>query len=473
MAGRYPKLDEAIASRAVGWTREHGIEFERKANGDGVFWIGAMVDGHRIHRVQGSLREGVTPTKVGRILEMLRADAREQRFSLPSGRKTTMGFREAAEKYLRRLADEGGKDLKAKHRRLVLHLVPFFGAARLPSIDAGDVERYKRARLNEIAFRGTERNKPKDVSNLQTTRPGTVNRELAALSHLLHKAVEWGWIKYLPTKISLLKDDARRIDYLTVDQCNRLLDVAKLDENEQIHPFIFIGLQSAMREMEILRIRRDDIDVEGRTIFIRQAKAGPRLQPITQALAKFLAGYVEKMPADQAWLFRSSSASGHTMGVRKAFRRVVSVARLDPDKFTPHTLRHTACTHIVHAGVDLPTAAQFTGHKTLAMLLRYVHASTPHIQGAVDKLEARYRAADRPNKHSCESPPPPTYSTPNEVRVARLPNRVGVRLLPSLMTAAGRVKGRTPLRTFAPSRIGITPELHGRGNLRITRRASL
>jgi hypothetical protein len=32
---------------------EHGITFERVANGDGVFSINVMADGHRIHRVIG------------------------------------------------------------------------------------------------------------------------------------------------------------------------------------------------------------------------------------------------------------------------------------------------------------------------------------------------------------------------------------------------------------------------------------
>ena len=33
---------------------EHGITFERMANGDGVFSVNVMVDGQRIHRVMGA-----------------------------------------------------------------------------------------------------------------------------------------------------------------------------------------------------------------------------------------------------------------------------------------------------------------------------------------------------------------------------------------------------------------------------------
>jgi hypothetical protein len=43
--------------------------------------------------------------------------------------------------------------------------------------------------------------------------------------------------------------------------------------------------------------------------------------------------------------------------------------------------------------LNLPTVAIFSGDKTLTMLQRYAHANTAHVQGALDKLEARYRKA--------------------------------------------------------------------------------
>jgi integrase len=56
-----------------------------------------------------------------------------------------------------------------------------------------------------------------------------------------------------------------------------------------------------------------------------------------------------------------------------------------------HTLRHTAITHLDQAGVDLPTVKRISGHKTLAMVERYVHAKGAHIQTAMDKLQARFK----------------------------------------------------------------------------------
>ncbi|MGH8605177.1 MAG: tyrosine-type recombinase/integrase, partial [Gammaproteobacteria bacterium] len=91
------------------------------------------------------------------------------------------------------------------------------------------------------------------------------------------------------------------------------------------------------------------------------------------------------------WLFPASSASGHTVSIEKAFRRVVAAAGLDPKEVVRHTLRHTAITHLVQSGVDLPTVQRISGHKTMQMVVRYSHQSGEHIRAAMTKLERRYR----------------------------------------------------------------------------------
>ena len=78
------------------------------------------------------------------------------------------------------------------------------------------------------------------------------------------------------------------------------------------------------------------------------------------------------------------------MAARTPFRRVAAAAGLDPDQILRHTLRHTAITHLVQAGVDLPTVKRISGHKTLAMVERYAHRNGTHIQAAMDKLQARF-----------------------------------------------------------------------------------
>lgn len=78
------------------------------------------------------------------------------------------------------------------------------------------------------------------------------------------------------------------------------------------------------------------------------------------------------------------------MNIEKAFRLVVVQAGLNPKEIVRHTLRHTAITHLVQAGVDLPTVQRISGHKSLQKVVRYSHQNGSHIQSAMDKLEKQY-----------------------------------------------------------------------------------
>ncbi|MDA0704915.1 MAG: site-specific integrase [Proteobacteria bacterium] len=123
-----------------------------------------------------------------------------------------------------------------------------------------------------------------------------------------------------------------------------------------------------------------------------EAKAGARSQPISMELAQFLESYMEGLQPGTPWLFPAVGAkSGHTEVIRKPFVRVVKAAGLDPTQVTPHTLRHTAITHLVQAGVDLPTVKRISGHKTMAMVERYAHQNGTHLDEAMGRLDARYR----------------------------------------------------------------------------------
>ena len=75
--------------------------------------------------------------------------------------------------------------------------------------------------------------------------------------------------------------------------------------------------------------------------------------------------------------------------------RSVIAASLDPKQVVRHTLRHTAITHLVQAGVDLPTVKRISGHKTMAMVERYAHQSGTHIAEAMGKLDDRYRSKNK------------------------------------------------------------------------------
>ena len=363
-----PSLRSLRAGKSL---TEHGISFERIASGDGVFSVNVMVDGRRIHRVIGRESDGVTRRQAEQFIEKVRSEAREGRLSLPAGRKTHMRFSEAAKKYLTRLTETNGKNMSVKHRHFRQYLTPFFGTQQFDSISSFTVDRYKRKRLDAGA------------------RNGTINLELATLSHLINCAVEWGWIKARPCKIKFLEREQGRILALTDEQANSLFQGALADDDPSCWLFVAFALNTAMRHSEILRTRFEHLDLEKLRLQIPKAKSGKREQPITAQLGEMLRREMETR-GNRGWIFPSprpgASVSGHRDRMEKPFRNAVARAGLDPKIVTPHVLRHTAITKLVQAGVDLPTIQQISGHKTMAMVLRYTHVHGSHIDKAIAAL---------------------------------------------------------------------------------------
>lgn len=349
---------------------EHGIRYEKLKNGDGRFRVEFKVDGLHVKRVIGKESEGVTRTKAESFIEQARTDARHGRLSLPKGRKVALHFEHAADMYIDKLKTINGKSIPKKTERLNLHLKPFFKGKPLDRLCSLDLERYKKHRQDEKAA------------------PGTINCELAVLSHLINSAMDWGWIHAKPVNVKRVKDDAGRITYLTAPQIKDLLEASKTIPF--MHLFCMIALGTSLRRAPILRIRVEDIDIPRRRIYIEKDKPGAHVQPITDRLAVFLQTYLEtEHPKDREYLFYSDTCKeGWRYWIDEDFAAAVKAANLED--VTPHTLRHTVITHLVQSGVDIPTVQRISSHKTPQMVFRYSHQNGEHIQAAMSSLEGRF-----------------------------------------------------------------------------------
>jgi integrase len=394
MALRFAKLTRpAVRALKPGEKlAEHGIVAECRSNGDIRYSINVMVDGNRIHRVVGRDSEGVTREQSERLIEKFRTEAREGRLDLPHGRKLHRSFAEAAEEYLTRLDETDGKDMANKRRHLRTHLVPYFGSQRLDQLKDFALKQYRKARLGAGAS------------------DATVNREFSTLLHMLNRAIEWKWIaRDRKPKVDKQREARKQIRVLTPVQSQALMKAAVADQDGRLWLFVAFGLGAAMRHSEIMRVRYDEIDFSTRRIWIDKAKAGQREQPITPALADALKRQraMEADPNGHVFPAHATAKMAHRRDMRGPFERAVVRAGLDPQKVTPHIMRHTAITRLVQAGTDIPTIQRISGHKTVGMVLHYTHVHGLHIDNAIEALDESYPDAFTPELHTPAEPEQP------------------------------------------------------------------
>jgi integrase len=178
-----------------------------------------------------------------------------------------------------------------------------------------------------------------------------------------------------------------------------------------------------MRHREILRARFDEIDWDRGRLHIGRAKAGGREQPLTPALVAILKKERDERDDKTGFIFKprgpAKHETGHRRTMQRSFERAVNRAKLNSDLVTPHVMRHTAITRLVEAGVDLPTIQRISGHKTLAMVLRYAHVSGSHIDAAMSALDRTIPEPERQDRNAAETQVSQELHTPSAPKGAQ------------------------------------------------------
>jgi integrase len=328
-----------------------------------VWWMRFTYQGKQVRRPTETTDRKLAEKIYHKVMTQI---AEGKWFEKPIGEDKTV--RELLDKYLKEHSARNKQPGSHERDQCMAKTVNrFFGDVPLASMSPKVISEYKVKRRDE------------------GVGPGTVNRELALLSHAFNLAVrEWEWMANNPvSRVSRERVNGHIERWLTFKEQEKLLAVSPL----WLREIILFAVNTGWRRSEIIRLTWDKVDLFRKTLTILEQKnRGKDTQPFNEQVLEVLKAR-NKVRSIKSNLVFYNDEGGQLDGrnVLRAFYIAVKKAKLSHCRF--HDLRHTFATRLAQAGVDLYKVQKLMRHKTPLMTQRYAHHYSESLRDGVDTLD--------------------------------------------------------------------------------------
>lgn len=164
----------------------------------------------------------------------------------------------------------------------------------------------------------------------------------------------------------------------------------------RLHCLLEILYATGMRVSELVALPRAVLRGDPRVFTIKGKGGRERLVPLNAPARYALDRYLNlgRDPADGVahmietkWLFPSKSAEGHLTRQRFAqdLKDLALEAGLDPERVSPHVLRHAFASHLLDRGADLRAVQQLLGHADISTTEIYTHVLEERLKKLVEE----------------------------------------------------------------------------------------
>ncbi len=265
------------------------------------------------------------------------------------------------------------------------------GSKLLTDLSPGDFKSARRVLQTETKLAGGNSIRKTD----QHRTPATVNRYMTTASVLLsfgmgHNDGPENWLKENVVQgIGELTEPPAPGDWLRDDQRDALFTACDAASWAGLGVLVRLALYTGGRLSEVLPLRWSQVDFEaGRVDIPRTKNDTAHSMFLTDQAIEVLRAWHSVRDERTDWVFPSPATPlRHYSGWREHWNKARIAAGMPRFKF--HTLRHTAVSYLVQAGVSDLVIADVVNHKTLSVTRRYAHLREK------DKRDALTRAMNR------------------------------------------------------------------------------
>jgi integrase/recombinase XerD len=224
--------------------------------------------------------------------------------------------------------------------------------------------------------------------------PASRARRLSAIRQLFRFLVAEGTIAEDPAHGLAGPKKSRALPKtLSVAEVDRLIEAARHRTEHakgrdhvralRLHALIETLYATGLRVTELVTLPRSVLAGDGRVLTIKGKGGRERIVPLTPAARAALDRYLNVGREGDSlapmlrtkWLFASRGAEGHLTRQRlgQDLKELAEEAGLDPERVSPHVLRHAFASHLLDRGADLRSVQQLLGHADISTTQIYTH----------------------------------------------------------------------------------------------------
>ena len=210
----------------------------------------------------------------------------------------------------------------------------------------------------------------------------TINRHFAFLRHVLMLAVKDGKLTQNPVSSLKFFPEVKRTRFLTSEELDRLRGVMIAEAWK----LVAFAIETGLRRGEQFQLQWNQVDLENGVLTLPMPKGGrTRHVPLSEEAKGILRSFDSFLRS--AWVFPGLKDATQLMDSRAFLRRSYEpgLRQAGITGACWHSLRHTAASRRVMAGVDLVSVKEILGHRDIQTTLRYDHLAPGHLRDAVNR----------------------------------------------------------------------------------------
>ena len=169
-----------------------------------------------------------------------------------------------------------------------------------------------------------------------------------------------------------------------------LIETARADNDLRMVAMLEVLYASGLRVSELATLPANALQTTNAYAFLLVKGKGEkeRIVPLHETAVAALYAYQKEYAHSSKWLFPSSHGKD-THLTRQRFgqmlKEVALKAGLNPQKISPHSLRHSFASHLLAGGADLRVIQELLGHADIATTQIYTHIEHERLSKVINE----------------------------------------------------------------------------------------